>query len=152
MSRWRRSSLACAQTGAELEEPVAIWDGDVLADVLRLIERPPESELTRCFAPGFGIRVHDESVARAEVLFCFKCDMALMIDPTDPRRREVGATFDSESRPARELLSHFRSCTADDADLTTRLLTPSMRTYGTGRTDPDIPIRAWSGRVIVWHC
>jgi len=101
-----------------LEESVAIWDGDVLADVLGLIERLPASDLTRCFVPGFAIRVHDQSVARAEVLFCFKCDMALMIDLIDPRR-DWGATFDSESEPARELLSRFRSCTADAAGFPT---------------------------------
>jgi hypothetical protein len=101
-----------------LEEPVAIWDGDALAEALGLIERLPESELTRCFDPGFGLRVHDESVARAEVLFCFKCDMALMIDLIDPRR-DWGATFDSESEPAQELLSLFRSCTPDAVGLAT---------------------------------
>lgn len=104
-----------------LEEPVAIWDGDVLAEVLGLIEQLPETDLTRCFAPAFGLRIHDESVARAEVLFCFNCEIALMIDLIDPRR-DGGATFDSDSEPAQELLSRFRSCTADAADLSPDLL------------------------------
>jgi hypothetical protein len=96
---------------AALEEPVALWEGDALAEALELIEQLPESELMRCFAPGYGIRLHDASVARAEVLFCFNCHMALTIDLLDPQHRGVGATFDPDSDPARELFSRFRSCT-----------------------------------------
>ena len=92
-----------------LEEPVALWDGDALSEALKLIERLPESEVMRCFAPGYGIRLHDDSVARAEVLFCFQCHRALMIDLLNPRHKGVGATFDPDSDPAQELLSRFRS-------------------------------------------
>ena len=96
-----------------LEEPAAILDGALLAEVLDLIGQLPESEMMRCFTPGFGIRLHDESVARVEVLFCFHCHNALMIDLASPKRGEVWATFDPDSAPARELLSRFRSYVAD---------------------------------------
>jgi hypothetical protein len=93
-----------------LEEPGAILDGATLAEVLELIERLPESETMRCFTPGFGIRVHDKSEARAEVLFCFHCHNALMIDLANPKQRQVWASFDPDSAPARELLSRFQNC------------------------------------------
>jgi len=93
-----------------LEEPAAFWEGDVLAEALGLIDQLPESELMRCFSPGFGMRLHDESTARLEILFCFHCHIALMIDLVAPGRGQVGATFDPDSDPARELLSRFRRC------------------------------------------
>jgi hypothetical protein len=93
-----------------LEEPAAIWDGEALSETLKLIERLPQSEVMRCFTPGYGIRLHDAAVARAEVLFCFHCHRALMIDLANPRHKGVGATFDPDSDPAQELLSRFRGC------------------------------------------
>jgi hypothetical protein len=98
-----------------LEEPLALWDGPRLAEVLRLIEQLPESEPMRCFSPGFGMRIHDKSDARAEVLFCFHCHIALMIDLHNPQNRHTGATFDPDSEPARELLARFRSGDAAQA-------------------------------------
>ena len=98
-----------------LEEPVALWDGSDVAEAVDLIERLPESDSYRCFTPGFGVRLHDESAARAEVLFCFHCHLALMIDLRNPARRHVGETFDAESDPARELLSRFQRCAVDGA-------------------------------------
>lgn len=93
-----------------LDEPAALWDSASLTEALELIKQLPESEMMRCFTPGFGIRLHDESTARAEVLFCFHCHNALMIDLANPQRRQVWATFDPDCAPARELLSRFRSC------------------------------------------
>ena len=95
-----------------LEEPVALWDGAELAEVLGLIERLPESEPMRCFSPGFGIRVYVGSDARAEVLFCFQCHIALTIDLKDPQSGHTGMTFDPDSEPARDLLSWFRGVSA----------------------------------------
>lgn len=93
-----------------LEEPVKLWDGDELSRALKLIEQLPKSQAKRCFLPGYGIRLHDESVARAEVLFCFQCHRALMIDLLNSRHNGVSATFDPASDPAQELLSRFHSC------------------------------------------
>lgn len=95
-----------------LEEPVTLWDGPNLAEALQLIERLPESELFRCFTPAFGLRAHDKRAARMEVLFCFKCHMALMIDLSDAGRRQTWTTFDGDSGPARELLYRFRTAVA----------------------------------------
>jgi hypothetical protein len=106
VKRGRRSDWRDA-----LEEPIALWDGKAAAEALELIGRLPEDDLYRCFAPGFGVRLHDEKVARAEVLFCFHCHMALMIDLPD-RSRDAGATFDAESDPARELLARFQEARA----------------------------------------
>jgi len=98
-----------------LEEPIALWDGPELAEALRLIEQMPEGELMRCFTPGFGIRIHDKSDLRAEVLFCFHCEMALMIDLKNPQSTQTGASFDPDSEPARDLLSRFRNAVATHA-------------------------------------
>lgn len=91
-----------------LEEPFALWDGGDVAEALRLMAEIPESDLYRCFSPGFGIRLHDATVARAEVLFCFQCHRALILDLRKPSRHAVSATFDPESVPARDLLARFR--------------------------------------------
>jgi hypothetical protein len=93
-----------------LKKPAALWDGDALSDALSLIERIPQGRAMRCFNPGYGIRLHDDSVARAEVLFCFNCHSALMIDLLNPQRTKHPA-FDPHSEPAQELLSRFRNCT-----------------------------------------
>jgi hypothetical protein len=95
-----------------LEEPIGLWEGSDVAETLLLIEQLPESDVYRCFMPGFGLRLHDVQTARAEVLFCFRCHMALMIDLRNPSRRDVGETFDAESDPGRELLSRFQGCAA----------------------------------------
>ncbi|MBS2963735.1 hypothetical protein KGA66_11795 [Actinocrinis puniceicyclus] len=88
---------------------MTLWEGAALAEVLGLIEQLPESGGMRCFTPRFGIRLHDASVARAEVYFCFHCHWAVMVDLLNPGRREVWETFDPDSDPARELLHRFRS-------------------------------------------
>lgn len=93
-----------------LEEPIGLWDGSDVAEALQLIEQLPESDVYRCFMPGFGLRLHDAETARAEVLFCFHCHLALMIDLRDPSLRDVGETFDADSDPGRELLSRFQRC------------------------------------------
>jgi hypothetical protein len=98
-----------------LKEPVALWDGALMAEALELIEQLPDSEMMRCFTPGFGIRLHDRSAARVEVLFCFHCHNALMIDLANPQLKHVWATFDPASAPARELLFRFRNCTTGRA-------------------------------------
>lgn len=112
-----------------LEEPIALWDGNDVAETLELIERLPEDELYRCFTPGFGVRLHDEKAARAEVLFCFHCHMALMIDLQD-RSRDMGETFDADSDPARELLARFQAVSAAVDGLET---TPAGASRFTGR-------------------
>jgi hypothetical protein len=91
-----------------LEKPVALWDGIRMAEVLHLIERMPAGMPKRCFNPGFGLRLHDQQSARAEVLFCFHCHSVRMIDLQDLSRSNVAEAFDAGSDPARELLARLQ--------------------------------------------
>lgn len=96
-----------------LEEPLALWDRSEAAVALDLIEQLPGSDLFRCFTPGYGLRLHDEKTALAEVLFCFRCHRALMIDLRGAGRGPVGETFDADSDLAHELLTRFQRCSAE---------------------------------------
>lgn len=91
-----------------LDEPAALWDGADVVEALDLIERLPGSTVYRCFTPGFGIRLHGETSALAQVLFCFHCHNALTIDLRERAGRQAHETFDADSEPGRALLERFQ--------------------------------------------
>lgn len=90
-----------------LAEPTALWEGAAVAEALHMIERLPASKVYRCFTPGFGIRLHSETSALAEVLFCFHCHNSLTLDLRYPEGRQVYETFNADSDPGRTLLARF---------------------------------------------
>ncbi|MFD5871612.1 hypothetical protein [Streptomyces sp. NPDC060322] len=93
-------------------DTAAIWESDRAQQALSLIAELPNSELYRCFLPGWGIRAHDSTDQLFEIAFCFRCHGARMWGPDLPAEHQ-GQSFDAESAAALELLRRFRSCLPD---------------------------------------
>ncbi|MFF9819226.1 hypothetical protein [Streptomyces sp. NPDC014006] len=93
-------------------DTAAIWKGDQAQQALSLITDLPESELYRCFLPGWGIRAHSSTEQLFEIAFCFRCHGTRVWGPGLPAEQQ-GRTFDAESPAALELLRRFRSCLPD---------------------------------------
>ncbi|MFF4576538.1 hypothetical protein, partial [Streptomyces sp. NPDC001410] len=80
-------------------------------DVLTLISSAPDSELYRCFIPGWGIRAHSATDLLFQIAFCFQCHGARLWGPGVPAELDGIHGFDPDSPPALELLQRFRGST-----------------------------------------
>ncbi|MER6914573.1 hypothetical protein ABT354_23110 [Streptomyces sp. NPDC000594] len=89
-------------------DEVAIWEADRARDALTLIGSLPDSELHRCFIPGWGIRAHGATDLLFRIAFCFQCHAARLWGPGVPTDMAGTHSFDPDSPPARELLRRFR--------------------------------------------
>ncbi|MEV7960409.1 hypothetical protein ACFVZR_39200 [Streptomyces sp. NPDC058316] len=92
-------------------DEVAIWEAAQVRDALTLISSAPESELYRCFIPGWGIRAHSATDLLFQIAFCFQCHGARLWGPGVPAELDGIHGFDPDSPPALELLQRFRGST-----------------------------------------
>ncbi len=92
-------------------DEVAIWEKAQVGDALTLISSVPDSELRRCFIPGWGIRAHSANDLLFQIAFCFQCHGARLWGPGVPS--ELGGIhgFAPDSPPALELLQRFHGST-----------------------------------------
>lgn len=93
-------------------DEVAIWEAAEVSGALALIGAVPDSELYRCFVPGWGIRAHGATGLLFEIAFCFRCNGARLWGLSVPAELEGIQGFDPDSPPALELLDRFRGCTS----------------------------------------
>jgi hypothetical protein len=96
--------------GSVVGEDVAIWGEEHARQVLDLISGLPDSEMHRCFVPGYGIRAHSPTEVLFEIAFCFRCHGALLTGPLVPSQLRGIQTFEPDSPSGRELLDRFRAC------------------------------------------
>ncbi|MEV4975372.1 hypothetical protein [Streptomyces scopuliridis] len=89
-------------------DDVAIWEAAQVCDALMLISSVPDSELRRCFIPGWGIRAHSATDLLFQIAFCFQCHGARLWGPDVPGELDGIRGFDPGSPPALELLQRFR--------------------------------------------
>ncbi|MBB4795520.1 hypothetical protein BJY54_006132 [Streptomyces nodosus] len=89
-------------------DDVAIWQAAQVSDALTLISSAPDSELHRCFTPGWGIRAHSATDLLFQIAFCFHCHGARLWGPGVPAELDRIHGFDPDSPPALELLQRFR--------------------------------------------
>ncbi|MGW8730665.1 hypothetical protein ACWGNF_32070 [Streptomyces sp. NPDC055808] len=89
-------------------DDAAIWESTQANQVLTLIKDLPDSELHRCFIPGWGIRAHSATDLLFQVAFCFRCHGARLWGPSVPAAQMGIHSFDPDSPPACELLERFR--------------------------------------------
>ncbi|MGM9463189.1 hypothetical protein [Streptomyces murinus] len=96
--------------GAEdlVGDDVAIWEAAQVGETLTLIGSMPDSELYRCFNPGWGVRAHGVTGPLFQIAFCFQCHGARLWGPGVPGELTGIHTFDPDSPPALELLQQFR--------------------------------------------
>ncbi|MGW2179014.1 hypothetical protein ACWCXX_13155 [Streptomyces sp. NPDC001732] len=94
-------------------DEVALWGAPRTDQVLALISDLPDSDLRRCFAPGWGIRVHGATGLLLQLAFCFNCHGVRLWGPAVPAEQEGLHDFDADSAPARELLQLFREAGSD---------------------------------------
>lgn len=92
-------------------DDVAIWEAAQVSNALTLISSAPDSELHRCFIPGWGIRAHSATDLLFQIAFCFQCHGARLWGPDVPAELDGIHGFDPDSSPALELLQRFRSST-----------------------------------------
>lgn len=92
-------------------DDVAIWEAAQVRDALTLISSAPDSELYRCFIPGWGIRAHSATDLLVQIAFCFQCHGARLWGPGVPAELDGIHGFDPDSPPALELLQRFRGST-----------------------------------------
>ncbi|WP_327002980.1 hypothetical protein OHA72_49160 [Dactylosporangium sp. NBC_01737] len=92
-------------------EVIGTWEGERVATVIGLVAALPRAEMARCFVPRYGIRLRRGSQVLAEAAFCFECSNVLLVPITTGARGSDLSGFDTESRPAQDLLELFRSCT-----------------------------------------
>ncbi|MFY4721649.1 hypothetical protein [Streptomyces sp. LaBMicrA B280] len=89
-------------------DEVAIWEAAQVGETLALIGSMPDSELYRCFHPGWGVRAHGAAGPLFQIAFCFQCHGARLWGPGVPGEFTGIHTFDPDSPPALELLQRFR--------------------------------------------
>jgi hypothetical protein len=89
-------------------DEAARWEAPRTDQVLALIGDLPDSELRRCFSPGWGIRVHSTAGLLFQLAFCFECHGVRLWGPGVPDGQEGLHSFDADSAQARELLQRFR--------------------------------------------
>ncbi|MEW2494788.1 hypothetical protein AB0942_14810 [Streptomyces nodosus] len=89
-------------------DDVAIWEAAQVSDALTLISSAPDSELHRCFTPGWGIRAHGTTDLLFQIAFCFHCHGARLWGPGVSAELDRIHGFDPDSPPALELLQRFR--------------------------------------------
>ncbi len=94
-------------------DEVAIWTGLQVGAVLTLISAAPDSELHRCFIPGWGIRAHNGTDLLFHIAFCFQCHGARLWGPGVPAELVGIHGFAPDSPQAVELLQRFRGCMDD---------------------------------------
>ncbi|MFF4350374.1 hypothetical protein [Streptomyces sp. NPDC001530] len=99
-------------------DDVAFWEAAQVSDALTLISSVPDSELHRCFIPGWGIRAHSGTDLLFQIAFCFQCHGARLWGPGVPAESEGIHGLDPASAPALELLQRFRSSTPGTAQKT----------------------------------
>ncbi|MFD3655255.1 hypothetical protein [Streptomyces sp. NPDC058620] len=92
-------------------DDVAIWESALVKEALALISSAPDSELHRCFIPGWGIRAHSATDLVFQIAFCFQCHGARLWGPGVPAELDGIHGFDPDSSPALELLERFRGST-----------------------------------------
>ncbi|MFD5449442.1 hypothetical protein [Streptomyces sp. NPDC127100] len=92
-------------------DDVAIWEAAQAGDALTLIGSVPDSELRRCFFPGWGVRAHSANELLFQVAFCYECHGARLWGPGVPAELSRIQGFDPDSPPALELLQRFRGST-----------------------------------------
>ncbi|AKG41395.1 hypothetical protein SXIM_00110 [Streptomyces xiamenensis] len=92
-------------------DDVAIWEATQISSTLTLISSVPDSELHRCFNPGWGIRAHSATRLLFQIAFCFQCHGARLWGPDVPAELDGIHGFDPDSPPALELLQRFRAST-----------------------------------------
>ncbi|MFE7619132.1 hypothetical protein [Streptomyces sp. NPDC057496] len=97
-------------------DEVALWAAPRTDRILALIGDLPDSELHRCFFPGWGIRVHGADGLLFRLAFCFDCHGIRLWGPGVPDGQEGLHGFDPDSAPARELLQRFRDAGSAEAD------------------------------------
>ncbi|MET9916759.1 hypothetical protein ACFV1C_08445 [Streptomyces sp. NPDC059605] len=96
-------------------DEVALWEAPRTDRILALIDDLPDSELHRCFSPGWGIRVHGADGLLLQLAFCFSCHGIRLWGPGVPDEQEGLHGFDPDSAPARELLQRFRDAGSAEA-------------------------------------
>jgi hypothetical protein len=92
-------------------DDVAIWQAAQVSDALTLISSAPDSELHRCFIPGWGIRARSATDLLFQIAFCFECHGARLWGPGVPSELDGIHGFDPDSPQALELLQRFRDST-----------------------------------------
>ncbi|MGW2616200.1 hypothetical protein [Streptomyces sp. NPDC001500] len=92
-------------------EVVEVWAEDEVRHALALVGGLPDGERSRCFLPGWAVRVHDavDPEPLFEIAFCFRCDGARLLGREVPAELRF-QDFDGESPAAQELLRRFRAC------------------------------------------
>ncbi|MEL5960980.1 hypothetical protein AADR41_40565 [Streptomyces sp. CLV115] len=90
-------------------DEVARWEAPQVDQVLALVGDLPDGEMHRCFAPGWGIRVHGANGLLFQLAFCFHCHDVRLWGPAVPDEQAGLHSFDADSAPARELLGRFRA-------------------------------------------
>ncbi|WP_030739238.1 hypothetical protein [Streptomyces sp. NRRL F-2890] len=92
-------------------DDVAIWEAAQISGALTLIGSVPDSELSRCFIPGWGIRAHSATHLIFQIAFCFQCHGARLWGQEVPDELDGIHGSDPDSPPALELLQQFRGST-----------------------------------------
>ncbi|WP_069771077.1 hypothetical protein [Streptomyces sp. LUP30] len=95
-------------------EVVEVRAEDEVRQTLALVGGLPDGERSRCFLPGWAVRLYDEADPEPlfEIAFCFRCDGARLLGREVPA--ELGfQDFDGQSPAGQELLRWFRACERD---------------------------------------
>lgn len=105
----RITDLARHIRSADLTGDVtAIWNAAQAEQTLALIGELPESELHRCFFPGWGVRAHSSTDLLFKIAFCFRCHGARLWGAAVSHGQDGIHSFDPDSPAAVELLRRFR--------------------------------------------
>ncbi|MGQ4401931.1 hypothetical protein ACN6K4_002183 [Streptomyces hayashii] len=97
--------------GSVRGEAVEVRVEDEVRQALALVGDLPDGEPSRCFLPGWAVRLYDEADPEPlfEIAFCFRCDGARLLGREAPAELEY-QDFDGQSPAAQELLRSFRAC------------------------------------------